>query len=558
MSTCEDIFNSCREFTGKSDWQSIPDKAASYIKSNVSAVTRAFSTRPKAINLKKNFSKVIKSTSKNTELNSSRAKIWHYDLYITDGYINQASGAWPPAGDNTAIAGWNEPIYIWGFTDADPNISGNLMTVPEHAIAPANSPVGNAKFPGPFIEACSGDDVFITVHNRGFFQKMQSLQDDQSLKLHGICCQAPYNGFPEAAGGYGENLRYFWEEDWYKEKGANSKERDTWWNSLGTDQQQSHLRNTPLIKPNQLNQNGCIYSFRNEEPYPDGVGSRLPYGDKEDWTQFTYHFRAENPGSFMYCSQSVTPEHMHMGMFGALIVRPSDYSSSNKSVYGSGTDTDFDQEYTFLLGEFDPQWHRYVEGDPEISKYSPSDWRPSLWFINGRTFPMTMLPFAWNRQGGNACYEPRYNTHIKAAPKHDLLVRYINAGFQAQSLNQQGWQMRVVGGDGFLWDRPVEKYTLTIAPGESFEAISAIEATFGVNSEAGSPLSSVAPAPIGPGTLTWRQVYSIKNQDDRKSSTEGTYPGGMMTVIEATGATNVPAGKPTWMNPYTEKVEPLP
>jgi hypothetical protein len=116
------------------------------------------------------------------------------------------------------------------------------MPVPEGAVAPADSPVGNTKFPGPFLEVVAGDDVYITVHNRVFFQGLQSIQDDQALKLHGICCQGPYNGFPESAGGYGENLRYFWEEDWYKKHGSNTKERDDWWNSLGPGQQQNHLR----------------------------------------------------------------------------------------------------------------------------------------------------------------------------------------------------------------------------------------------------------------------------------------------------------------------------
>jgi hypothetical protein len=91
-----------------------------------------------------------------------------------------------------------------------------------------------------------GDDVYITVHNRGFFQNLQDIQDDHALHLHGILLQAPYDGFPESAGGYGENLRYFWEEDWYKSKGDNTKERDAWWNSLAVEQQHAHLRNTLL------------------------------------------------------------------------------------------------------------------------------------------------------------------------------------------------------------------------------------------------------------------------------------------------------------------------
>ena len=153
-----------------------------------------------------------------------RTKIRHFDLYITDGFINTASGAWPAPADNTVIAGWTQntpatpapnyagPVYVWGFTDVDPNISGNLMTVPNGAYTePANDiigkEVGNAKFPSPFMECFMGEHVFITVHNRGFFQRFQqqdvgAVQDDHTLHLHGIHAQTPYDGFPESAGTY--------------------------------------------------------------------------------------------------------------------------------------------------------------------------------------------------------------------------------------------------------------------------------------------------------------------------------------------------------------------
>lgn len=540
----------------------LQEKAAAYIKSSITAAGQTLSKGSNASSdLKKNVSEAFKTATNNVGKRGPdlpRIKIWHYDLYVTDGYINISSGAWPPKGDNTVVPGWREPIYIWGFTDADPNISGNLMTVPVGAAAQADGPVGNAKFPGPFLEAGVGEDVFITVHNRGFFQKLQSVQDDQALHLHGICCQAPYDGFPESAGGYGENLRYFWEEDWYREHGKDTKERDRWWNSLSADRQQEFLRHTPLIKPNQLNQNGCVYSFRNAEAYPEGAGGTLPYGTKEDWTQFTYHFRPERAGTFIYCSQSVAPEHMQMGMYGALVVRPADYTPEKSTVYGRDTGTDYDQEYTFLLSEFDPRWHRFVEGDRAVAEFDLADSKPQLWFINGRSFPLTLLPFAWNRQGGNAEPEERYNTHIKVAPQKRFLVRYINAGSEAHPMKQHGWPMIIVGSDGFAWRQPLEKSAILIGPGESYDAITDVNVTYGVNAQAGSPLASVAPAPVGPGTLKWRQIYPIRNQDDCRVSTRGVYPGGMMTVIEATGASNTPSGKPTWFNPYSDKVEIAP
>ncbi len=531
-----------------------PEKAVAYIKSGIFARSQTVSRENASLETEETHSDEAKTATEPVRIVLPENKIRHYNLYITDGYINISSGAWPPAGDNTAIPGWNEPIYIWGFTDLDPNISRNLMTVPPGASALVGSPVGNAKFPGPFLESMVGDEVYITVHNRGFFQNLQKTQDDLALHLHGLQLQAPYDGFPESAGGYGENLRYFWEEDWYKSQGDSTKERDAWWNSLTVEQQHAYLRNTPLIKPNQLNQNGCIYSLRNTEAYPEGVGSKLPYGIAEDWTQFTYHFQATRPGTYVYCCRT-SPDDVQMGMYGALIVRPTDFRPENKTVYGGGTGTEFDVEHTFILGEFDPLWHRFIEGDPSVEEFIPSDYKPEIWFINGRSFPQTMLPFAWNRQGGNAEPEQRYDTHIKVAPQQKLLIRYINMGCESHPINQHGWTMRVVGSDGYPCSPQSRKSTLSIDSGETYEIITEVDTTYGVNGQAGSPLSSIAPAPVGPGTLNWRQIYPIRDHNDCRVTTRGVFPGGMMTLIEATGVSNVPGGKPTWFDPYTDKVE---
>lgn len=389
-------------------------------------------------------------------------KVRHYELYVTDGYINVSSGTWPQANDSTTIPGWCKPIYIWGFTDIDPNVSGQLVKVPSGSAAPAGSKVGNAKFPGPFLETVTGDDVFITVHNRGLFQELQKFQEDISLHVHGVQTQAPYDGFSGTSGGYGEKLRYFWMEDWYLDKGSTTKERDDWWNGLDAEEQQDILRaKPPLIQPNQLNQNGGIYSLKNTEAYPEGIGSKLPYGTSEDWSQFTYYFRPNRPGTFIYLCHASAPENVQMGLCGSLIVRPNDGS---KSVYGLNTNTDYDKEYAFILNEFDSRWHSFIEGDAAFAKYSPADWSPDLWFINGRTFPQTVNPFAWNSPEGDIDVEPRYDTYVKAKPNQKILIRYVNAGYQDHSIHQHGWSMRIVGSDGFLWELQMKKSTISISP----------------------------------------------------------------------------------------------
>jgi FtsP/CotA-like multicopper oxidase with cupredoxin domain len=534
-----------------SSLERLPDKAMAIIRSSLSSIKEAVNGSKYVLKSKAALAQPQRRFSAH-KAGPPVKKIWHYQLYLTDGYINPSSGAWPPGGDSTSIPGWKDPIYIWGFTDLDPNISSNLMFVPKGAAAPEWLPVGNAKFPGPFLECAAGDDLFITVYNRGFFQKNQKIQDDITLHLHGINSPAQYDGFPESAGRYEETLRYFWEEDWYKAKGTISRLNDDWWNALSAQAQQALLKEKPpLIKPNRLNQAGGIYSLHNDAPYPDGIGGKIPDGTAEDWTRFTYHFQPMRPGTFMYYGLMNMSEDVNMGMCGALVVRPSDAS---RSVYGMNSGTDYDQEFTFILSEFDPRWHRFIEGDEDTPNYYQPEWQPELWFINGRTFPQTLSPFAWNKVGGSADLESRYNTHLIVEPDHNFLVRYINAGHQSHSITQQGWSMRVVGGDGFALKAQIEKNTLSIAPGESYEVITCVHDADGA---AQSQLLGLA-ASSGSEAFAWRQIHPMRNQNGCRATTCGIYPGGMMTLIEAAGKSKTPNGRPTWFDPYTGKVEPLP
>ena len=270
-----------------------------------------------------------------------------------------------------------------------------------------------------------------------------------------------------------------------------------------------------------------------------------------------------------------------MGMYGALVVRPMDYVSSDPhtwSVLGKGTNTDYNEEYTHILSEFDARWHRSIEGDPAYANYYPAQWRPDLWFVNGRTFPQNVLPFAWNKLDNNNIvpeYEPKYNTFIKVNKAKDkFLIRYIHMGYQSVPQHQHGWHMRIVSKDA----RPVipqrEEYTLFMGSGETWDTITTADPVYGVTAKAGSPLSS--PSTESPsnkesnGTLKWRVVYPVHNHNDYTVTTNGFYPGGAVVLIEVcVDADSVPMlppassldknavffrdnniGRPSWEDPY--------
>lgn len=528
-------------------------------------------------------------------------KILHFTLYATDGYMNIESGAWPaPNGDNTVIAGWGPdfngpadaptnnpiaptnitgPVYVWGFTDIDP--ATDLRDLPDGNHAPAGAfHVGNAKVPAPFLECMHMDHVFITVFNRGMFlfdyTGSMAMQDDHSLHLHGIHAQTPYDGFPESAGGYTEQLRYFWEEHWYLCLGDTPRARDEVWNAKTLVQQLACLNAVPdaqrIIRENKLNPRGGIPNRLNTaEPAPLGVGG-LPPAEAEAASQFTYYFTPPHHGTFMYHCHVAAAEHVQMGMYGALIVRPMDYNKANKanlSVFGKGTNTNYDVEYTILLSDFDARWHLQIESDGGLfPDYYVAEWRPDIWLANGRTFPTTLLPFKWNAPAvlpinipASYYVEPRYNTYLKHSAKQKILIRYINMGYQEKPMHQHGWMMRIVGKDAMPKTPQQEVFTLLIGSGETYDTITLADPAYGITTPAGSPLSS--PTMPTPGTLNWRIIYPIHDHDDYRVTTNGFYPGGALLLLETCPPpVGVPANTPTWDNVYLNNgdggVQPVP
>lgn len=501
-------------------------------------------------------------------LHPASGKVVHIELYTTDGYVNLGSGVFPTVTDQTLIAGWPKPLYIWGFTDIDPAIPANLMIVPKGAMAPAGSAVGNAKFPAPYIEVAEGDDVFITVHNRGFFQRLQKVQDDHSLHLHGIHAQSQYDGFPESAGSFSESIRYFWLEPFYLGLGGTTKARDDAWNAMSPAAQQAALAaSTPIYQVNALNPAGGITSALNLAPVAQGGVGGLTPPQVENATQFTYYFRAEHPGTYMYHCHVAASEHVQMGMYGALIIRPRDtggvgnvitnrvYGTEALSAEGATFDDTFDKEYTFLLSEIDPNWHAVIEGGKRKAFYPPN-WKPELWFVNGRTFPQTIFNFAWNLPAGGAAAEPRYNTYINVTAGQRFLIRYINMGYQEHPMHQHGWHFKVVGSDARPLASPYQKYTLLIGSGETYDVLVTATPTYGVDEPQGPRLGSdvVDPGrifnPVTAGATNFRQTFPIHDHDDYRVTTNGIYPGGALVLMEATGIPNADPATPTWADPY--------
>jgi hypothetical protein len=162
----------------------------------------------------------------------------------------------------------------------------------------------------------------------------------------------------------------------------------------------------------------------------------------------TYEFTATHAGTYMYHSGTSPELQTEMGLFGAIIVRPPD--AGENRAYGH-PDTAYEYEYLFLLSEMDPRIHYEAEFWASKNKTSKlmnidfTDYKPNLWFINGRNGPDTFgPPFApWMP------HQP-YNSLPMTRPGEKVLMRVIGASHHLHPFHTHGNNFTVIARDGRL------------------------------------------------------------------------------------------------------------
>jgi len=125
--------------------------------------------------------------------------------------------------------------------------------------------------------------------------------------------------------------------------------------------------------------------------------------------QVVYYFFAENAGSYMYHCHVEASEHVQMGMYGALLIRPKGFAAylaaGKPSVFQKtnfGTPRFNDEynantlktkplEYVFLLGDVDMTWHEQVRTLQNPAS-AAAQFKQDFWLVNGRSFPDTIGP----------------------------------------------------------------------------------------------------------------------------------------------------------------------
>jgi FtsP/CotA-like multicopper oxidase with cupredoxin domain len=214
-------------------------------------------------------------------------------------------------------------------------------------------------------------------------------------------------------------------------------------------------------------------------------------------TAVTYSFVAGEPGTYMYQSGTNVETQIEMGLVGALIVRP---AMGNNFAYNNAG-TEFDREFLFFLTDMDRSAHEGLDGGVPID---PASYSATLWFINGRNGPDTLYS-----DFDEAPWLPAqpYGALARAHPSDRVLLRIIGGGRDLHPFHHHGNNTWQIAQDGRLlassetatadypdfvetggkvidngpndWlpnnasvpDQSVSNYTITITPGNTYDAI---------------------------------------------------------------------------------------
>jgi FtsP/CotA-like multicopper oxidase with cupredoxin domain len=185
----------------------------------------------------------------------------------------------------------------------------------------------------------------------------------------------------------------------------------------------------------------------------------------------TYSFTASQPGTYLYESATNPHKQVEMGLYGALVVRPTrgaDYAYDD-----AATRFDPDREYLMLMHDLDPELHLAVERG---QAYDVTKKHDDYWTINGRSFPDTIAD-----NGASWLPQQPYSSLIRTRPFNatsnplPALIRYVNAGFVGHPFHPHGNHMRLLAQDGRLLrgsggvDTTMESFTRTVAPGSTYD-----------------------------------------------------------------------------------------
>jgi len=196
---------------------------------------------------------------------------------------------------------------------------------------------------------------------------------------------------------------------------------------------------------------------------------------------------ANAAGTYLYGSGGDGGRQQAMGLYGALIVRP----STPGQAYESGT-TAYNVEAPLVLSAVDPAFNNA----PDPMAFNMYTYRATYWLINGKTYPDT--------------------AGITAAAGQKVLLRYLNAGYDNTTMMLLGMHEHVVAKDAWPLTNTYDATADTIPAGATEDAIATVP-------DGGGPSSNGFP-------LFNRQLH-LTNGDQTDTSPAPLPGGGMLTFI---------------------------
>jgi FtsP/CotA-like multicopper oxidase with cupredoxin domain len=191
----------------------------------------------------------------------------------------------------------------------------------------------------------------------------------------------------------------------------------------------------------------------------------------------TYSFIASRPGTFIYESGTDTKTQVPMGLFGALIVRP----TTGAGFVFNRADSQFtpSEEFLALLSEVDPYQHAAWErGLSYGNAYNLNNYRARYWLINGRGFPDSIAdnyaPWLPAQPYGALARIYPYDASVHPSP---AVERFINVGSEEYPFHPHGQNGLVIGRDGYPLEGPqsqdlsFEKFAVNIGPGQTWDVL---------------------------------------------------------------------------------------
>jgi FtsP/CotA-like multicopper oxidase with cupredoxin domain len=187
----------------------------------------------------------------------------------------------------------------------------------------------------------------------------------------------------------------------------------------------------------------------------------------------TYTFNAAEPGTYTYYSGTRPEIQIEMGLFGALIIRPSAITPppGYAGCAYNHTDSCFHREYIQVLSEIDHRIHESVSLG-QMDFIDNTEAYAFYWFINGRagfdTIADNFVPYLRSQP---------YNAIARLHPGEHVLVRMIGAGRDLHPHHLHGNHHRVIARDGRLLkgsggqDLSEYAFTSSVAPGQTTDAL---------------------------------------------------------------------------------------